>query len=225
MLRKNQLNQNFLDMSKAEMVSYSVVLVDNLYSNLKITTNQTIQVKNPFEPIANALFLKSRLGSNVVEDINKSTQLHKEFICDDLRIDYDFFPPKLQIKHITQSGKSNFIAIAKDLIAFAGLENSIGKIGINYEMFLEEEISLKDYLLKDEIAKGFTSLSATPVFDIDENTKLNLTIASAINNGGKKGIYFQANFDNKVAEKNTISDIFGKNFREIADNKIKLILG
>ena len=92
-------------------------------------------------------------------------------------------------------------------------------------MFLEADINIKDYLLKDKVAKEFTSLSATPVFEIDENTILNLTIASAINSDGKKGIYFQANFDNKVNYENTLSVILDKKFRKMADEKINLIFG
>jgi hypothetical protein len=136
-----------------------------------------------------------------------------------------FQPPKIQIKHLSQEDSDKVIKASCEIIEFTGIEKSINRVGINYEMFLEETRSIKDYLLKDSVAKGFTSLSATPVFEIDENTTLNLTIAAAINNEGKSGIYFQANFDSKVGESNKISDILSKNFREIADEKIKLIFG
>jgi hypothetical protein len=93
-------------------------------------------------------------------------------------------------------------------------------------MFLEKDKNIKNDLLKDGVAKGFTSLlSATPVFEINENTTLNLTIASAVNNDGKKGVYFQANFDNKVTDENTLLVILDKKFRKMADDKIDLIFG
>ncbi len=222
----NSKNKLFLDMSNAKLLVRSIVFIDDTLSKLKLEPNQTlqIQVKNPFEPIAHTLVLKSVLKSSVIENPN-NTQFHKEFVCDDLTIVYDAFPPKLQIKHKTQKDENQIVKIAKDIIDFASVEKSVSKIGINYEMFLEEDRNIKDYLLKDSVAKGFTSLSATPVFEIDENTTLNLTIASAINNDGKKGIYFQANFDNKVTDENTLSIILDKKFRKMADEKINLIFG
>jgi hypothetical protein len=199
---------------------------------MKLELNQPIQIQlnqvnNPFEAVANPLFLKTRVNANVIQKPT-SDQMHKEMSWDDgaFNVTYDLLPPRLEIKHITNSNNDRVTEIAKDLVSFAALENSIGKIGINYEMFLEDNrIILKDYLLKENIAKGFTSLSATPVFQIDDNTSLNLTIASAINNSGKNGIYFQANFDNKVTNKNKVEDILNKKFLDIANEKIKLIFG
>lgn len=219
----------FLDMSKAEMISRSIVFIDNVFSNIKFEPNKPIQlqIKNPFDVVANPLFLKSRVNTNVVEKPN-SDQMHRELSWneDAFNMIYDLLPPRLEIKHISTVNDNRIIEISKDIISFAGLENSIGKIGINYEMFLEDNrINLKDYLLKENIAKGFTSLSATPVFQIDENTVLNLTVASSVNNSGKNGIYFQVNFDNKVATNNSVSNILEKDFLEIANEKIKLIFG
>lgn len=221
------IKKGVLNMEHKEMISYSIVILDNVYSNIKFEEKQTVQINNVFAPIANQFFLKSILKSNVIEDVNKSHNLHKEFISDDIRVIWDFFPPKIQIKHITEEkDKRKFIDIAKNIISFTNLENNIGRVGINYEMFInDEKINLKDYLLKESIAKGFTELSATPVFTIDKDTVLNLTLASAINKVGKKGIYLQANFDNIISENNKFEKILEKDFIKIADEKVKLIFG
>jgi len=215
-----------LNMSKAQFLSNTLVFAEVFDDNISngLTLEQYYySCKKPFEEIANRLLLKSILKSSVIESPN-NTQFHKEFICkDDITIKYNVFPQKIQIKHKTYEDESQVIKIAKDIIDSAGAESSICKIGINYEMFLEADINIKDYLLKDKVAKEFTSLSATPVFEIDENTILNLTIASAINSDGKKGIYFQANFDNKVNYENTLSVILDKKLRKMADEKINLI--
>lgn len=223
----NSKNKFFLDISKAKMMSKCVVFIDDTLEKLRASTGQLIQigqVKNPFEEVAHPLVLKGALKNNIVANPNNSFD-HKEYFCDDLVIISDYMPPKIQIKHLSQEDSDKVIKAAREIIEFTGIEKSVSRVGINYEMFLEETRNIKDYLLKDSVAKGFTSLSATPVFEIDENTTLNLTIAAAINNEGKNGIYFQANFDSKVSELNKIFDILNKNFRQIADDKINSIFG
>lgn len=212
-------------MSNAKLLARSIVFIDDTLSKLKLQPDQTlqIQIKNPFEPLAQALVVKSILKMPVVEKAN-NTQFNKEFVCGDYSVIYEAFPPRLQLVNRYPKDESQITKIAKEMVNFADIEKAINKVGINYELFLEENRNIKDYLLKDSISKEFTSLSATPVFQIDENTVLNLTIASAENNG-KKGVYFRANFDNKITEENSLSAILDKKFRKIADDKINSIFG
>ena len=136
-------------MSNAKLLVCSIVFIDDTLSKLKLEPNQTLQIqvnnqfKNTFEPIAHSLVLKSVLKSSVIENPN-NTQFHKEFVCENLTIEYDAFPPKLQLKHKTQKDESQIVKIAKDIIDFASIEKSVSKIGINYEMFLEENKNIKD---------------------------------------------------------------------------------
>lgn len=221
----NSKNKFFLDMSNAKLLARSIVFIDDTLSKLKLQPDQTlqIQIKNPFEPLAQALVVKSILKMPVVEKAN-NTQFNKEFVCGDYSVIYEAFPPRFQLVNREPKDESQITKIAKEMVNFADIEKAINKVGINYELFLEENRNIKDYLLKDSISKEFTSLSATPVFQIDENTVLNLTIASAENNG-KKGVYFRANFDNKITEENSLSVILDKKFRKIADDKINSIFG
>lgn len=212
-------------MSNAKLLARSIVFIDDTLSKLKLQPDQTlqIQIKNPFEPLAQALVVKSILKMPVVEKAN-NTQFKKEFVCGDYSVIYEAFPPRFQLVNREPKDEAQITKIAKEMVNFADIEKAINKVGINYELFLEENRNIKDYLLKDSISKEFTSLSATPVFQIDENTVLNLKIASAENNG-KKGVYFRANFDNKITEENSLSVILDKKFRKIADDKINSIFG
>ena len=114
--------------------------------------------------------------------------------------------------------------IASELITFSEVEKDAGAVGINYEMFLaEDNLDLRKFLLKQDIAEGFTSLSVTPVFKVDEVTTLNLTIAAAINDDNKDGIFFGVNFHTTLDGSRKISDILKDDFYKIAKEKIKMV--
>jgi len=215
-----QLNKFFLDMSKAKLLARSIVLIDDT----RLEPNQYYQIKkNIFSELANPLVLKSLLKAPVSEK-PASSEVNREFICDSYNIIYGAIPPKFQIIDNDPENENKIVKLAKEMVKFANIEGLINKVGVNYEMFLESDKDIKDYLLKDSIAAEFTSLSATPVFKIDEETTLNLTLASA-ENDKKKGIYFRINFDNKITEENTFDKILDKKLKEIAENKIKSIIG
>ena len=221
-----QLKPKFLDMSKLEITLQSVVLVDKVFSSFKLKVNQTNQIKieNPFEKVANPLALKGVFKKSVVP-VQFNDTIHKEFLSDDFKVIYDFVPPRLEIANINPNPKNiNAVRnIASEIIKYSEIGNDIGAVGINYEMFLEGAIDLKKYLLKDEIAEGFTSLSATPIFKVSESTTLNLKIASASNDRGKEGIFFGVNFHTIVDNRSSIDDIINKDYFSIAEEKIKLV--
>lgn len=221
-------------MKEYNVISQSVALLDNVYSNLKLEQNQqiTVQVQNPFEQIVSSSLALKGIFSNIIKNFNviekqNSNLMHKEFLItngNNYNIIYDFFPPRIELKCETKMTANQVIPIIQKIIDFASIESKIGQIGINYEIFIKEDsFTIKDLLLKDKISKEFTGLSATPVFQIDENTVLNLTLAGAVNTEDEKGIYIQANFHNIVTNNNTINQIFNKDFLTIAKKKIDII--
>ena len=213
-------------MKDLEIKSHSIVIIDNTFNNFNnfdFSKNIPLQIKNPFEQIASPLALKGSLGMNVVE-LPNSDKVHKEFMCGgEIKIEYDFFPPKLQIKYSTNESNNKVQEIAQKLIDFADIGKSIGAIGVNYELFIEnDKINVKDHLLKKEFKDEFSSLSATLVLKINDNTTLSLRVADAkIEN--KQGIYFMANFHNNINKDNNIDNIFKKDFLKISKDKIEAV--
>jgi hypothetical protein len=223
----NSKNKFFLDMSELRTLSHSVVLVDKVFSSLKLKPNQTaqIQIQNPFTNLANLLALKSVFKKPVVE-LPFGNPFHREFEAGNFAVIYDQFPPRFEIKDKNPDIKNlNLVRdIASELITFSEVEKDAGALGINYEMFLaEDNLDLRKFLLKQDIAEGFTSLSATPVFKVDEVTTLNLTIAAAINDDNKDGIFFGVNFHTTLDGSRKISDILKDDFYKIAKEKIKMV--
>ncbi len=216
-------------MNKLETISHSVVLVDKIYSGLKLKPNQTaqIQVQNPFKNLANILALKSAFKKPAVE-LPFMSEFHKEFEAGNFAAIWDFFPPRFEVKDKKPNPKNlnEVRQISSELINFSEVEKDVGAIGINYEMFLqveEKNLNLKNFLLKDDVAEAFTSLSATPVFKVDELTTLNLTIAAATNDDNKDGIFFGVNFHVIIDGSRKISDILNDDFYRIAKEKIKIV--
>lgn len=216
-----------LDISKARFVSKTIVfkeltLADGFTDILK-QYKASYYSQNSFRPIANKLFLKNFLKSPVIENPN-NTELHKEFICNDLTITYDALPSKIDFKHTAPEDENQIVKIAKSIIEFARLAPSINQIGIAYEMFLEEDINIKNYFLKDSIAEELTSLSIDLKYELDENTTIILTIANVTDDCNEKGIYFKAHFHSEITSENCLSVILNKKFLEIAYKKINSIL-
>lgn len=215
-----------LDIDKARLISKAIVFKEATLADEFIDPIKKYQASyyslDSFRPIANKLLLKSFLKSSVIENPN-NTELHKEFICDDLTIIYDTLSSKLDLKHNAPEDENQIVEIAKGIIEFASAEESVSEIGITYEMFLEEDIDIKNYLLKDSLEKEFTNLSIKLRYELDENTTIILTIASTVDDCNKKGIYFEAHFVNKITSENSLSVILNKKFREIANKKINFI--
>lgn len=216
-----------LDISKARLLSKTIVfkeatLADEFTDPLKKYQAHYYSLDS-FRPIANKLFLKSLLKSSVIENPN-NTELHKEFICNDMTITYDALASKLDFEHKAPEDENQIVEIAKGIIEFARLVPSINQVGIAYEMFLEEDINIKNYFLKDSLKEEFTTLSIDLKYELDENTDIILTIATATDDYNKKGIYFKAHFHSEITGENSLSVILNKKFREIANKKINFIL-
>lgn len=217
----------FLNMNSFDVISHSVVILDNKFNNIDLTKSKLqipIKIDNPFEQLTNKLVLKSQIAEQVTE-LPNSDKVHREFLCNNnIIVKYDFFPPRLEIKHNTKEEKDEVKNIANKLIKFADINDSIGALGINYELFIaNDKVNVITSLLKDSIAKEFDSISATLVFNINDNRTLNLRIADA-NIDGKKGIYFHANFHNNITDENKISNIFKEDLLTLAKEKIETII-
>lgn len=215
-----------LDINKARLLSKTIVfkeatLADEFTDPLKKYQANYYSLDS-FRPIANKLLLKSFLKSSVIENPN-NTELHKEFICDDLTIIYDTLSSKLDLKHNAPEDENQIVEIAKGIIEFASLAPSINQIGIAYEMFLKEDINIENYFLKDSIVEEVKSLSMDLKYELDENTTIILTIANATDDCNEKGIYFKAHFHSEITSENSLSVILNKKFREIANKKINFI--
>ena len=191
---------------------------------MTIEMNKPIVVINHFKEIASQLALKGALGENIVEtQINND--MSKEFLLgNNIVIRYEFFPPKFSVSHKTSEDSKKAEQLMGKIINFASISDKIGSIGINYELFIKnnDTINLKDFLLKDNVAKEFSSLSTTLVLEIDSTLTLNIRIANAeINN--ENGICFDINFNNKISDSGSIETILHKDFLSIAKDKINTI--
>jgi len=76
---------------------------------------------------------------------------------------YDSFPPKLTITQRNINNTENFINNIFNEIIDSSIKNKIGSIGINYELFLNKQCDVKDFLLKENIAKEFTGINITTI--------------------------------------------------------------
>ena len=211
-----------LDINKAQLLSKTIVFKEVTLADTLKRYQAGYYCQNSFRPIANKLLLKSFLKSPVIENPN-NTEFHKEFICNDLTITYDALPSKLDFRHTAPEDENQIVEIAKSIIEFARLVPSINQVGIAYEMFLEEDINIKNYFLKDSVAKEITTLSIDLKYKLDENTTIILTIATATDDYNKKGIYFKAYFHSEITGENSLSVILNKKFCEIAYKKINFI--
>lgn len=210
-------------MKDIKIISHSITLVDNAYNGIMPLGKNQLQVRNPFDQIAQPLVLKALVGKSV-ETLANSDIIHREFKYENIKITYDFFPPRLNIINEENNLSDTPKNLALQIIELAEIKDKLGSIGVNYELFIEEnDVNLTQYLLQEFISKEFNSLSTTLVLVINKDVKLNLRIADA-EIEGKKGIYFQANFSNQVSTSNNVEKILeNNNFLNIAKEKINLI--
>ena len=218
-------------MHNAKVISQSVVLVDPAYKGLfpQQMPTQPIQFQNIFTPLANELLLKTVMngvdGFRAPTQQNQGIQMVQDFIFGDFIFSYNVFPPKFIIKHNSNEKEADKIKeISKKIVALGNLGNSLGAVGFNYEMSIDNEDNktiLKNALSNPSIVSEFDDVNATLAYKEGEMT-LNLTIADAIING-KKVIFIGANFHNDISATNRFENIIEKNFRGIVDKKLNAI--
>jgi hypothetical protein len=227
----NFKTKSFLKMHKAKVISQSVVLVNPTYKGLfpQQIPMQPIQFENIFTPLANELLLKTVMngvdGFRVPTQPAQGIQMAQDFVFGDFSFSFNVFPPKFTIKYNSAEKEATKIKeIAKKIVTLGNLGNSLGAVGFNYEMSIDNEenkTNLKNALSNPSIVNEFDDVNATLAYKEGEMT-LNLTIADAIING-KKVIFIGANFHNDISATNRFESIMEKDFRGIVDKKLNAI--
>lgn len=217
----------FLDMQNAKIIRYSIVLVDNVFSEIKMESMQkelTLQGQNPFMQL-NSLALKGALGLSFTE-ITKPQSLDKQYQYGNFQIYSQFFPPKFSIIQNNIVDKNETISMVEKIINFANLSNNIGKIGINFDAIIEKDLIVKDAILKEDIAKEFSGVAITLEKQINEVQKLNLKIAGTKNTEtNQNAIFINANFESTVTTENTIDKILKADYLSILEPKVNAVFG
>jgi hypothetical protein len=224
----NSKTKFFLDMSKAELISKSVVLVDKnarMLSNLNPQeASQNIQIVNSFNQLANPILLKTIIGKDGFLS-PPSNPFSQDFVFGDFVVQNSLLPtPRFTIKHNTSDKEASKVNdITKKIVELGNLSEVIEGIGLNYEMFYNNEdgqINLKTQICKDDISSKFESAFIKLEKHIG-STKLTLTLSDAIYEG-KKVMYILANFHNDISITNTVEKILKENFlsnlEEIVEN-------
>ena len=181
----NFKTKSFLKMHKAKDISQSVVLVDSTYKGLfpQQMPTQPIQFQNIFTPLANELLLKTVMngidGFRVPTQPAQGIQMAQDFIFGEFVFNYNVFPPKFTIKHNTTEKEANKIKeVTKKIVSLGSLGNSLGAVGFNYEMSIDNEdnkTNLKNAISNPSIINEFDDVNATLAYKEGEMT-LNLTI-------------------------------------------------
>lgn len=209
--------KGILNMSKAEMISQSVVFVDKnskIITDIKIgNQQQNVNIENKFVQLTNILLLKQIIGKDGFQSPS-SNPIQQDFIFNDIVISNTIFPPKFTIKHNTSDKKSvKAVDIAKKIIEIGNLSDVVEGIGLNYEFYYNNEtnqINLKQNICNTNISSDFESIHVRLSKDI-KSTKLVLTLSDAVIDG-KKVIYILANFHNDISTTNTIDMILKENY-------------
>lgn len=238
----NKFNRNFLEIMKEDFktISYSIAFLSDSFPKENVGTINLTEKDNIFKDIASVFALQLALEAydkdNKLEIIENTKILfpEKEFETQDGALKIRFEQPfKLIIKYDTSKGNKEdpeaYIKGLANLIAVkSGKKSKIGSVGVNYEIFKamnEPEKLIRDNLIigtkDDELVEGAL---VKLVYKIDEFTKLNLSITSAINKE-KKGLYLNTNFHSEIKSANKISDIFERSdFKKILDEKIAKLI-
>ena len=207
----NSKNKFFLDMSKAEMISHSIVIVDNT----KIVVNQAVPVSsNPFAELSSKIVLSTIMGNllgSKQEPIIDSSSFERSFVFDDIIFKSSSLPPKVIIQQNSTELSNKIQDIFTEILReIPEIESAVAAVGINFELFVaaEDSSAIKTKIFQEDMAKELESMQTTLVYPIkdNDNCKLNLTIADA-NYKEQKGLYFKANFHNIITADNKLKDI------------------
>lgn len=226
MFRKNV--SSILDMNEAKILNYSIVLVDNVYNG--IASEGKIDIKkyyNPFNELKH-LAIKGALHLNFTQ-ISLDDDMNKIYKNGDFTITNQFFPPKLIITQQSNTNDKNLdnttiVDMTKKIIEFAEISNNIGKIGVNFDCFIETDLIVKDVVMKENIATEFTGVSFTLEKKLNDLQKLILQIAGSKNiETNKNGVFIQANFDNTITTTNTIDKILNQDYISMLQPSIDAI--
>lgn len=210
------------------MISHSIVLVDDT----KIVPNQAMPIKNnPFGDLSSKIALSSimeKVFEKKQEPKIDNTSFEPSFIFDDIVFQSSSLPPRILVQQNSSELSDKLPKIFKEILKeLPEIESEVAAVGINFELFIskDEDANVKTKIFQDKINVGLESASTTLVYKINDNCKLNLTIADA-NYQEQKGIYFKANFHNKVNDDNSLKDVLKKvsDFFKTANDKLEELL-
>lgn len=210
------------------MISHSIVLVDDT----KIVPNQMIPItNNPFgdlnSKIALIRIMEKVIGEKQEPKIDNSS-FETSFIFDDIVFQSSSLPPRILVQQNSSELSDKLSNIFKEILQeLPEIEAKIAAVGINFELFIskEDDENVKAKIFQNKINQGLESASTTLVYRIDDNCKLNLTIADA-NYKETKGIYFKANFHTKITSDNSLKETLKKEAELLkrANSKVEELL-
>ena len=216
----------FFNMKNCETINSSVVLIDKnniVINNLANTTQQPIQINNPFTDLANKLVLNNAYNADFQQIQNINNDINKIFTSEKYDVNYNLFPARFQI--ISKKKEDKFLEQTLSLIQKANIGNNIGRIGFNFALFSTELEGIKKKILKDDFAKNYNGFSITFSQDINEDCKLTIKLYEAIKNNQQqeKGVLIDANFEQIINQENTINKAFNEDYSKLVEDYIKNI--
>ncbi len=220
MFKKNV--SGFLSMNKAKILNHSIVLIDNVYNGVPISGSIDVKSYNNCFSELKPLAIKGALGVEF-KQISLPEDINKLYEYGDFVITNQFYPPKFIIEQqFNKSDKminnAEVVKMTQKIIEFAKLSRCIGKIGINFDCVIDDNLIVKDVVMKEKIAKEFTGISFTLEKKLNDLQKLNLQIAGAKNvETNTNSIFIHANFDNTIATENQINETLERNYISILE--------
>jgi len=223
----NFKNKKFLDMSKAEMISHSIVIVDDT----KIVPNKVSSISNnPFADLSSKITfinIMEKIDGERNQPIIEESPIERSFVFNDIVFKNSSLLPRVIVQQNSPELSDKLPKIFKEILReLPEIESKIAAVGINFEFFIEREDNgdVKAKIFQSSIMEGLESMTTTLVYN-EADSKLNLTIADA-NYEGKKGIYFKANFHNKIVNDNGFQEILKKEkaFFDRANKRIEELL-
>ena len=168
-------------MKDLKMLCESCTIVDKVYLGKLPIGQFNAQIQNPFTVLANPIVIKMAVKATNV-NLNPA---NGEFVDNDnVSYQYVAFPPKFSVQNFTNDISSTKTKDKmKCLIENSELFKEIGAIGINYDLYIDNNITkdLKDKILNNEIANQCSGIGSTTLkFKLDDYATLNIMITQDV---------------------------------------------
>ena len=218
-------NKNFFNMENLQIMSSSVVIIDKkLQPNLGISQQIILNENdNPFRQFDSEYALKLSTEMEFVKHPS-SDKMVSQYFANNVEIIYNLFPARFVIKQKNPTNMLWVCEIMLKMISSASIQDKIGGIGINYELFIPSEnnnnIALS-LLNNNAITQGFTGVSTTLQKQCSDYL-LTLKIAGA-DIDGKNGAYCDINFHYNINNIENITGIMNTSKLDIAKSEVSNI--
>lgn len=218
----DMINKNFFNMENLQIISSSVVIIDKiLQPNLGLLQQIIVNENdNPFLLFNNILYLKDKIGMQLIKTPS-SDKMMSQYLANNIEIVYNLFPARFVIK---QKNPTNMLWVCETMlkmISSASIQDKIGGVGINYELFIPNEANNNialSLLNKNAITQGFTGVSTTLQKQCNDYL-LTLKIAGA-DIDGRNGAYCDINFHYNINNIENISEIMNTSKLDIAKSEV-----